>query len=77
MLVFNLMKVMFNIEFSKRQVNEVIDMKFLIELKCVLIFYVIFSFLFIVFSMFYSVIVQVCLVYNEICYKKFQKFLLQ
>lgn len=38
MLAFNSMKVMLNIELSKRQANEVIDMKFLTELKCALIF---------------------------------------
>lgn len=64
---------MLNIELSKRQANEVIDMKFLTELKCALIFYVILSSSFTASSMFYSAIVQVCLAYNEICHKKPQK----
>lgn len=66
-----------NIELSKRQANEVIDMKFLTELKCALIFYVILSSSFTASSMFYSAIVQVCLAYNEICHKKPQKSSLQ
>lgn len=77
MLAFNSMKVMLNIELSKRQANEVIDMKFLTELKWALIFYVILSSSFTASSMFYSAIVQVCLAYNEICHKKPQKSLLQ
>lgn len=71
------MKVMLNIKLSKRQANEVIDMKFLTELKCALIFYVILSSSFTASSMFYSAIVQVCLAYNEICHKKPQKSSLQ
>lgn len=76
MLAFNSMKVMLNIELSKRQANEVIDMKFLTELKCALISYVILSSSFTASSMFYSAIVQVCLAYNEICHKKTSEILI-
>lgn len=68
---------MLNTELSKRQANEVIEMKFLTELKWALNFYVILSSSFTASSMFYSAIVQVCLVYNEICHKKPQKSSLQ